>query len=114
MAESSNNLPSTSSSKTDKFGNCEKIRDDSDYQRNQYYMQLSDSDDDDKSEIHPPIRLTSAPLNRGKQQAAPVKRNIVVFKHDKPVMRERPLSAKLFHALAKDDPESKVLCRFGQ
>lgn len=80
------------------------------FERSRYYMQLSDSDDDDKPD-HPPLRSSTAPVRipgvkssgggRGKKA-------VVLFKRDKPVIRERPESAKSFRQIAMDDAEFKV------
>lgn len=83
-------------------------------ERQQYYMQLSDSDDDDKPD-RPPRTTYSSTVNRsgGKKKggagggsgAAKVE---IRFKHEAPVVRERPASAKQFRAIALNDPEIKV------
>lgn len=83
-------------------------------ERQQYYMQLSDSDDDDKPD-RPPRTTYSSTVNRsgGKKKggvgggsgAAKVE---IHFKHEAPVVRERPASAKQFRAIALNDPEIKV------
>jgi hypothetical protein len=76
-------------------------------ERNEYYMQLSDSDDDDKPDIPYMAHVTQAPRPTGKTNR-PSKTVMVQFKHERPVMRERPKSARQFHTIASDDPELKV------
>ena len=88
-----------------------------------FYMQLSDSDDDDK-----PDRNTSKAVRRtvvmtggsaggggaGKSGGGAPKKSAggaktdVTFKHERPVDRERPVSAKMFHNVAANDSEFKV------
>eukprot|EP01035_Chromulina_nebulosa_P021883 gene21883-28329_t len=82
----------------------------SDYLPQENYMQISDSDDDDK-----PDRGTSKPAHAAhggnrKKGSKPTAAQIH-FKHEKPVVRERPQSAKVFRAIAMDDPELKVFYR---
>lgn len=92
---------------------------------NQHYMQLSDSDDDDKPDrtvgsIHGGTRssIGTAGGNTGKSTGAGGKKKAAggagakpgeaLFKHEKPVIRERPVSAKQFRIVATADPEFKV------
>lgn len=76
-----------------------------------FYMQLSDSDDDDVPDRPnlKPIKRTVVPTGKGapKKGAANAKPE-VMFKHERPVDRERPLSAKMFHTVAMNDSEFKV------
>lgn len=84
-------------------------------ERNEYYMQLSDSDDDDKpdrmikSSSGTHVRAHSSKGNSGGGAAnSKVVKPAAPFKHDKPVIRERPQSAKAFRRVAIEDPELKV------
>lgn len=100
------------------------------FNKQQYYMQLSDSDDDDKPDI--PFKHTASTAKLHAQQGrksqsggkpgssggksagggtAPPPGSIP-FKREKPVVRERPVSARLFRTLAQDDPEMKVMYRY--
>eukprot|EP00598_Pedospumella_elongata_P000366 CAMPEP_0184973908 /NCGR_PEP_ID=MMETSP1098-20130426/5512_1 /TAXON_ID=89044 /ORGANISM="Spumella elongata, Strain CCAP 955/1" /LENGTH=756 /DNA_ID=CAMNT_0027496413 /DNA_START=91 /DNA_END=2361 /DNA_ORIENTATION=- len=76
-----------------------------------FYMQLSDSDDDDVPDrpTLKPVRRTVVATGKGppKKGGAAAKPE-VVFKHERPVDRERPLSAKMFHTVAMNDSEFKV------
>mmetsp|Transcript_15665 Transcript_15665/g.21440 ORF Transcript_15665/g.21440 Transcript_15665/m.21440 type:complete len:733 (+) Transcript_15665:63-2261(+) len=77
----------------------------------QQYMQLSDSDDDDKPDrgvTNKPAHAAHGGARKKGGAAASKTAGPVHFKHDKPVIRERPQSAKLFRAIAMDDPELKV------
>lgn len=78
------------------------------------YMQLSDSDDDDKDEMDPrDIKLMAVgakPPNKKKGGTNANKGKIeILFKRDRPVTRERPQSAKQFRTVSMNDPEFKVL-----
>ena len=81
--------------------------------RTEYYMQLSDSDDEDKPEITARQSATT-PFSKpstskgGKKGSAGDKKAIVRFKRDKPVNRERPESATQFRTVASNDAEMKV------
>lgn len=77
-------------------------------EKNQYYMQLSDSDDDDK-----PERLArSRPQTKGAPKTGKTgATGPVPFKRDKPIVRERPVSAKVFRDVANNDSEIKVFYR---
>jgi hypothetical protein len=79
-------------------------------------MQLSDSDDEDKPD-RPPIghgRTLSGTAKGGaggKKKAgagAAGPAVTVVFKRERPVVRERPVSARAFRTIAVSDPEIKV------
>ena len=76
-------------------------------------MQLSDSDDDDKPD-RPALRgdkgnRTGVASKKGAKKAPPkAGAGPVLFKREKMVVRERPESAKLFRAVAQNDPEFKV------
>lgn len=79
-----------------------------------FYMQLSDSDDDDKPErvtkvLRRTVVSTGNKGNAGKKGAAA--KAEVAFKHDRPIDRERPVSAKMFHTVSANDPEFKVRYR---
>lgn len=83
--------------------------------RTEYYMQLSDSDDEDKPEITArgnTANLASKPTTgKGKKGGGAGDKNakaIVRFKREKPVNRERPLSASQFRTVASNDAEMKV------
>ena len=79
------------------------------YETGSVYMQLSDSDDDDKPSREMPMSKpgTSAKGGKkggGKAAAAPA----VKFRREVPVLRERPVSANRFHAISQNDAELKV------
>ena len=86
--------------------------------QNENYMQLSDSDDDDKPERGAFRQSRTGTAGGKKKGAATV---AVTFKHEKPIIRERPESAKAFHSVSANDPELKVtkiffiyfICSFG-
>eukprot|EP00605_Chrysophyceae_sp_TOSAG23-4_P001564 GSChrysophyteH1.ASY1.ANO1.1715.1 assembled CDS len=78
------------------------------YDTGQFYMQLSDSDDDDK-----PVKelkgVTAKVKGGGKKKdakanAAPAAK----FRREKPLIRERPVSATRFRDVATNDTELKV------
>lgn len=81
-------------------------------------MQLSDSDDDDKPDLEykekAKVRVGTGgkkgakPPSAGGGAAAIVGKPAANFKREKPVIRERPHSAKLFRNVAINDPEFKV------
>ena len=71
------------------------------------YMQLSDSDDDDKPERGGGFRQSRTGTGGGKKKGAAT--TAVTFKHEKPIIRERPESAKAFHSISANDPELKVI-----
>ena len=81
-------------------------------ERQSYYMQLSDSDDDDKPDR--PMRSVqhgSATRSGGGKKKGSNNANAKVdirFKHERPIIRERPTSAKQFRTIAVNDPEIKV------
>lgn len=80
-------------------------------ERQQYYMQLSDSDDDDKPDR--PAKALPSSVNRGAAGKKKGGNNAsakaeVHFKHERPIIRERPSSAKQFRMIAINDPEIKV------
>jgi hypothetical protein len=83
------------------------------YENQQYYMQLSDSDDDDKPD-RPALRgdkgnRIGVASKKGAKKAPPkAGAGPVLFKREKMVVRERPESAKMFRAVAQNDPEFKV------
>jgi len=76
------------------------------------YMQLSDSDDDDI----PDRPIKSLKLSKSIKKPSTAKKGPgptapqapAMFKHERPVVRERPVSAKMFHAISANDPEFKV------
>ncbi len=79
------------------------------YEAGSVYMQLSDSDDDDKParEMHASKPGMSAKGGKkGGGKGAPV--IAVKFKRDVPVVRERPVSASRFHTISQNDAELKV------
>jgi len=83
-----------------------------DYATNQFYMQLSDSDDDDKPEreIKGVVKKAAAG-GGGKKGAKDVGKNAgvaVKFKREKPIARERPVSAAKFRDVSTNDSELKV------
>jgi hypothetical protein len=98
-------------------------------------MQVSDSDDEDKPDRpnftskstrnnnHQKNNNNNNALNKtsgdatkkksgGKSSATVGGRVEVVFKHEKQVVRERPVSAKIFREIAMNDPEFKVFFFF--
>ena len=76
-------------------------------EKNEYYMQLSDSDDDDKPD-RPSGGRPGTNKAKGKAASSAV---AVMFKRDKPIVRERPVSARMFRSVAINDPEFKVMYR---
>ena len=78
------------------------------YEAGSVYMQLSDSDDDDKParEIHANKPGTGAKGGKKGGKAAAVA--AVKFKREVPVVRERPVSASRFHSISQNDAELKV------
>lgn len=82
------------------------------YSTNQFYMQLSDSDDDDKPvrEIKGVIKKASGGGGgkKGSKDAGKSAAVAVKFKRDKPVARERPVSAAKFRDVSTNDSELKV------
>lgn len=76
------------------------------------YMQLSDSDDDDI----PDRPIKSLKSSKGIKKPSTAKKGPgptappapATFKHERPVVRERPVSAKMFHVISTNDPEFKV------
>ena len=70
------------------------------------YMQVSDSDDDDKPDRVATRQSKSGGHGGNKKKGAATP--TVVFKHDKPIIRERPESAKALHSISANDPEFKV------
>lgn len=93
------------------------------FEKQQYYMELSDSDDEDK-----PDRIASKPKGRAVVGSSSVKKGgagnapsgggnkkqagkggvTVVYKRDKLMIRERPVSARQFRIVSQNDPEFKV------
>eukprot|EP01038_Epipyxis_sp_PR26KG_P004770 gene4770-6692_t len=79
----------------------------------QHYLQISDSDDEDK-----PERIPISTLNKSnksttgkagnKKKGNNTTKVEIVFKHERPVVRERPQSAKQFRDIASNDPEFKI------
>lgn len=82
-----------------------------DYSEHQkFYMQLSDSDDDDVPErATKALRRTVVATGKGgaAKKGAGAKPE-VAFKHDRPVDRERPVSARMLHTVSANDSEFKV------
>ena len=83
------------------------------YNSNAQYMQLSDSDDDDKPERELKGTVgkgTQGGKKGGKKAESGGKGGAVVvkFKRDKPTVRERPVSATMFHKVSTNDSELKV------
>jgi hypothetical protein len=81
------------------------------YANNQYYMQLSDSDDDDKParEIKGTFkRQATAGKKGGGKDAGKGGAVAVKFKRDKPLARERPVSAARMRDVSTNDAELKV------
>jgi hypothetical protein len=82
------------------------------YKVDNNYLQESDSDDDDRPD-RPSKAVTrngtAAKGGAGAKKGGNGKGAAVTFKHDKPIVRERPLSAKAFHQIAAHDPELKVI-----
>ena len=91
--------------------------------RERFYMQLSDSDDDDKPERQPNPRRSGTgggagggggggaggkKKTSGGAGAGAAGKVEIKFKHERPVIRERPLSAKMFHNVSANDAELKV------
>ena len=79
--------------------------------KSQYYMQLSDSDDEDKPDR--PSKASKSAIGAGgkggkKKGANAAVKQEIFFKHEHPIVRERPISAKLFRQVAANDPEFKV------
>jgi hypothetical protein len=87
-------------------------------EKQQYYMQLSDSDDDDKPErTTKGLHSASSTLKGGAggkkkggggSGAGASTKVEATFRHERPIMRERPQSAKHFRTIALNDPEIKV------
>lgn len=93
-----------------------------DVSTHQFYMQLSDSDDDDRPD-RPALkqhitagRAGTSGTAAGSAKVGPAKKRSgtagkpvnAQFKHERPIVRERPQSAKLFRSVATADPELKV------
>lgn len=81
------------------------------YDTNRYYLQLSDSDDDDK----PPVQLKAtahkkggANGKKGKKDAGKGGTSDLKFKRSAPVVRERPVSAAKFRDVSTNDSEFKI------
>jgi hypothetical protein len=86
----------------------------SNFEKQQYYMDLSDSDDDDKPN-KTLAREKGGPTSRGnnkKGKDAKAQKGPVFIKRDRPIIRERPESAKMFRSVAQDDPEFKIHYRY--
>lgn len=81
--------------------------------RQKFYLREADDSDEENEPLTPAIRSSKngAPSGTKKKASAPAGRTEVLFKHEKPVMRERPHSARLFRQIAQDDPEFKVMYR---
>lgn len=85
-------------------------------EHHKFYMQLSDSDDDDVPERSPskPLRRTVVATGKGAGTGGPKKGGAgagkpeVHFKHERPVDRERPVSARMLHTVSANDSEFKV------
>jgi hypothetical protein len=78
-------------------------------EQQKFYMQLSDSDDDDRPDRPVKALKRTAVATGGKKEAAKKTDKVaIVFKHERPVDRERPTSAKMFHHVAANDAEFKV------
>jgi hypothetical protein len=74
-----------------------------------FYLQLSDSDDDDKPErATKALRRTIVANGKGAPKKGAGAKPEVNFKHERPIDRERPVSAKMFHNVATNDSEFKV------
>eukprot|EP01035_Chromulina_nebulosa_P019241 gene19241-25092_t len=71
----------------------------SDFERSQYYLQLSDSDDDDYIP-----RASTVPITVGRK----------TITNDRPLARERPHSSNVLRAIALDDPVIKVHYRYSK
>jgi hypothetical protein len=78
-----------------------------------FYLQLSDSDDDDKPErATKALRRTIVSNGKGAPKKSAGAKPEVNFKHERPIDRERPVSAKMFHNVATNDSEFKVFPYF--
>jgi hypothetical protein len=74
-----------------------------------FYMQLSDSDDDDVPErATKALRRTVVASGKGGAKKGAAGKPEIAFKHERPVDRERPVSAKMFHTVSANDSEFKV------
>jgi len=71
----------------------------SDFERSQYYLQLSDSDDDDDLP-----RASTVPITVGRK----------TITNERPLTRERPHSSNVLRAIALDDPVIKVHYRYSK
>ena len=89
------------------------------YERQELYMQLSDSDDDEDKDRLPRLQGTllrgatgtgggAAKGNKGGGKAAKGPVASIKFKRDKPVVRDRPQSSRQFREVALNDTELKV------
>lgn len=78
------------------------------FEKQQYYMQLSDSDDDDKPDRSARGERSGVTRKAVSKKSSGGKPAPIMFKREKPIVRERPESAKMFRAIAQDDPELKV------
>lgn len=80
--------------------------------RQRYYMQLSDSDDDDRpdrgKQQAPRVSQSAGGASGKKKPATAGGRTEVFFQREHPAVRERPQSARQLHAVAVNDPEFKV------
>ena len=81
-------------------------------ERQQYYMQLSDSDDDDRPERQAKATTSAAAGKGGNKKkgggGAATTKVEAIFRHERPILRERPASARQFRTIALNDPEIKV------
>jgi hypothetical protein len=97
-------------------------------ERQEFYMELSDSDDDDKPGRVLKGKKSSGGVigagagggggggdGHGKPPAAPANKSQkfgtqprAMFKRDKITIRERPISSSMFREIAQNDPELKV------
>jgi hypothetical protein len=79
------------------------------YEAGSVYMQLSDSDDDDRPErdLKPGGGKGGGKAAAKKGAKAPAA-GAVKFKREAPKMRERPVSANQFHTVSSNDSELKV------
>lgn len=83
------------------------------YERQQYYMQLSDSDDDedrDRGVRAPAAGQPVRALKGAKGAKGPAV--TIKFKRDKPVIRDRPMSSRQFRDVAQNDTELRVHYRY--
>lgn len=83
-------------------------------EKHQYYMQLSDSDDEKPvSTRASQVQTAGGEKKKGggnNKQGGNNKgaTQVIYFKHEKPEVRDRPQSATILRSLAMNDPELKV------